>query len=310
MKIISWNARGLGNPSAFRQLRLLVQQQTPHVLFLMETKLACNVVSRFRQSLKFNNGLKVPRVGLSGGLMLLWKDNVDVTLLNFNANLFDCYMKCDTGPTWHFSAFYGAPETQNRIHTWTLLERCKDVAPLMPWLVIGDFNEILSNQNKLGGALRSEAQMDKFRNVLDSCYLYEQPYEGDPYTWIKGRLNTNATKERLDWCFVNDQWQQSFKQITTHHLDYFKSDHRALSVIVLPLEDQLPNNPRRSQFRFEKLWLSDPAAAAIIQKEWKKNLPGTSVENFCSNITSCANSLQLWHTHKYGNMKKKDQRSS
>uniref|UniRef100_A0A803QFF3 Reverse transcriptase domain-containing protein n=1 Tax=Cannabis sativa TaxID=3483 RepID=A0A803QFF3_CANSA len=214
-------------------------------------------------------------------------------------------MKCDTGPTWHFSAFYGAPETQNRIHTWTLLERCKDVAPLMPWLVIGDFNEILSNQNKLGGALRSEAQMDKFRNVLDSCYLYEQPFEGDPYTWIKGRLNTNATKERLDWCFVNDQWQQSFKQITTHHLDYFKSDHRALSVTVLPLEDQLPNNPRRSRFRFEKLWLSDPAAAAIIQKEWKKNLPGTSVENFCSNITSCANSLQLWHTHKYGNMKKK-----
>lgn len=54
-------------------------------------------------------------------------------------------MKCDNGPSWHFSAFYGAPEIHNRVHTWKLLERCKDVTPMIPWLVIGDFNEILSN---------------------------------------------------------------------------------------------------------------------------------------------------------------------
>ena len=163
MKILSWNARGLGNPDAFRQLRLLVQQHSPQVLFIMETKLVCNDVTRFRNSLHFPHGLEVPRVGFSGGLLLLWKDNVDVTLLTCNTNIFDCYVSCDNGPSWHFSAFYGAPETNNILHTWKLLERCKDVSPLLPWLVIGDFNEILSNQNKLGGALRSEAQLDSFR---------------------------------------------------------------------------------------------------------------------------------------------------
>ena len=156
MKIISWNARGLGNPSAFRHLRLLVQKHSPHVLFIMETKLVCNVVSRFRRSLHFPNGLEVPRVGNSGGLLLLWKGDIDVHLLTFNTNLFDCYIKCENGSSLHFSAFYGAPELQNRVNTWKLLERCKYIAPLMPWLVIGDFNEILSNSNKSGGALRHE----------------------------------------------------------------------------------------------------------------------------------------------------------
>ncbi|KAM6546121.1 hypothetical protein CsatB_026857 [Cannabis sativa] len=273
MKILSWNARGLGNPSAFRQLRLLVTEQTPHVLFIMETKLDCNVVTRYRQALRFSNGLEVPRVGLSGGLLLLWKDNVDVTLLNYNLNIFDCYIKSDNGQSWHFSAFYGTPETHKRIHTWTLLERCKDVAPLMPWLVIGDFNEILSNDNKLGGALRNEQQMDKFRSVLDTCYLYEQPFERDPFTWIKGLHNVNTIKERLDWCFINDQWQNSFQPIITKHLDYYNSDHRAISVEVLPLDTRKNEIKKLSRFRFEKMWLSDTAATDIIQQYWKKDLP-------------------------------------
>jgi hypothetical protein len=35
-----------------------------------------------------------------------------------------------------------------------------------PWPVIGDFNEILEQSEKKGGALRREAQMDHFRNTL------------------------------------------------------------------------------------------------------------------------------------------------
>uniref|UniRef100_A0A803PYN2 Uncharacterized protein n=1 Tax=Cannabis sativa TaxID=3483 RepID=A0A803PYN2_CANSA len=303
MKIISWNARGLGNQRAIRKLRLLVKEQSPTVLFIMETKLACNSISRFRSILNFNNSLEVPRVGLSGVLMLLWKDDVDVSLNNFNVNVFDCYMACNNGPSWHFTAFYGAPSLSNRGHTWTLLKRLKDIAPLLPWMVIGDFNEILYSHNKQGGNLRSANQMDEFRSVLDSCQLNELPFNGDPFTWIKGRHNVDTIKERLDCCFTNNSWTSHFQPLVTSHLDYFSSDHRAIAVNIIEHGSNQTSPHRKTRFGFEKMWLKDAEAATIIRESWSEDNAG-NISGFLNNLTSCTDALQRWHFHKFGRMKR------
>uniref|UniRef100_A0A803P559 Reverse transcriptase domain-containing protein n=1 Tax=Cannabis sativa TaxID=3483 RepID=A0A803P559_CANSA len=185
-----------------------------------------------------HNGLEVPRVGLGGGLMLLWKDDVDVTLNSFNANVFYCYLAFHNGPSSHFTAFYGAPNVAHPVHTWTLLKRLKDVAPSLPWVVIGDFNEILYNHNKKGGNRRCESQMEDFRTILDMCNLNELPFTGDPFTWIKGRHK-------------------------------FASDHRAIAVDVLLLNSTHAKPARKTRFRFEKMWLKEEEAAVIIRSNWK-----------------------------------------
>ena len=59
------------------------------------------------------------------------------------------------------------------------------------------------------------------------------------------------------------------------------------------------------RFGFEKLWLNDPDATAIIKHTWKKSQVGGSIDTFCSNIKNCATSLQRWHHSKFGNMKRK-----
>ncbi|XP_030502832.2 uncharacterized protein LOC115718003 [Cannabis sativa] len=167
MIAISWNARGLGKPSKFRQLRLLNSQQAFHLLFLMETKLSTGSINKIRVALNFPNGFEVPRRGLGGGLMLLWKDNIDVTLLNYSMNHITCYVQCDNIPKFHFSGFYGAAETQLRPHTWRVLKRLADIFPIDPWLVMGDFNEIFSPDLKVGGATRDLTLIDNFHEAVN-----------------------------------------------------------------------------------------------------------------------------------------------
>ena len=46
----------------------------------------------------------------------------------------------------------------------------------------GDFNEILLSHEKFGGALRSEAAMRDFREVVDDYGLRDLGYVGKKYT--------------------------------------------------------------------------------------------------------------------------------
>jgi len=62
----------------------------------------------------------------------------------------------DGGPNvgwWHFTGFYGNPNTAKRLESWAKLKYLKGVSAL-PWLTIRDFNEITSSLEKEGGSDR------------------------------------------------------------------------------------------------------------------------------------------------------------
>uniref|UniRef100_A0A803P614 Reverse transcriptase domain-containing protein n=1 Tax=Cannabis sativa TaxID=3483 RepID=A0A803P614_CANSA len=232
-------------------------------------------------------------------------DNVSVKLSHFGHTFFDCSLSFEDGPSFHFTAFYGAPGTHDRLASWTLLRRLADISPLQPWLVIGDFNEILSNADKEGGPLRNERLMQDFRACLDHCHLNDTPYEGDSFTWIKNRTAATTLKERLDWCFINHLWNNVFEVPKVVHLDYYHSDHRAISAVITTPGETVQQPKRRSRFRFEKLWLADPESRDIITSCWTDQFSHSPIDNVLNNIDVCATTLQKWHIGKYGHMKKR-----
>lgn len=86
MKILCWNARGLGNPRAFRVVSDLIQVRRLHVLFISETKCGDNCTNKIKRVGNFFGCLSVNSVGRKGGLCLLWTDEVNLEVLSYSQN--------------------------------------------------------------------------------------------------------------------------------------------------------------------------------------------------------------------------------
>jgi hypothetical protein len=69
----------------------------------------------------------------------------------------------------------------------------------LPWLVAGDFNEIMYSHEKEGGNVRPQRCMQAFRDCLTACD--DLGISGDIFTWIRGRI-----REQLDRAVGNPGW--------------------------------------------------------------------------------------------------------
>ena len=52
----------------------------------------------------------------------------------------------------------------------------------LPWICLGDFNEILATTEKNGGQDRSIRQILDFQETVNSCAFIDLGYQGASYT--------------------------------------------------------------------------------------------------------------------------------
>lgn len=78
-------------------------------MFLSETKKKATSEERLMRELGFDGQFSVPSVDSSGGLLLLWKNSVDVTLNSYSSGHIDITIK-EVSSWWRFTGFYGNPD--------------------------------------------------------------------------------------------------------------------------------------------------------------------------------------------------------
>ena len=86
----------------------------------------------------------VKKLGLGGGLALLWKEGVDVRVINGSDNYILAKVVEEDGSEWFLTSFYGWPEVSQKPNSWALLNHIKSFV-YGPRVCIRDFNAILSS---------------------------------------------------------------------------------------------------------------------------------------------------------------------
>ncbi|OMO74946.1 Endonuclease/exonuclease/phosphatase [Corchorus olitorius] len=128
MSLLSWNVRGLGQPLTISYGSDLVQRNKTQICFLMETKTSVLKASRLTRRWGFSNWLGTDARGLSGGTLLLWRDNVAVDILFMNKNLLSAYITVN-GKSFWLTCIYGSPHFSGRKKLWMELMAFRSTLP-------------------------------------------------------------------------------------------------------------------------------------------------------------------------------------
>lgn len=177
-------------------------------------------------------------------------------------------IKEDDRYEWRYTGMYEESKTEEKDKTWDNMRHLKDHVTL-PWLCSGDFNEILFQHEKEGGALRAEFLMENFRKALEDCDLHDLGYVGDVFTWRNNHHNASTyVRERLDRAVANTAWCCKFPLVRVINGDPRHSDHRPVIVEVGEREVRQWDGPREVLRKFEARWLEEEDCVARVEEAW------------------------------------------
>lgn len=127
------------------------QNVFPKVLF-METKNNRNALLYLQKWSGYDRVYTVEPRGLSGGLALFWKKTVHMELLYVDKNVMDCHIRFGSF-SYFVTCVYGDPFLKYRHKMWERINRI-GISRKGSWCILGDFNELLHNGEKLGDPAR------------------------------------------------------------------------------------------------------------------------------------------------------------
>lgn len=124
----------------------------------------------------------------------MWKYGIDVEVIGHENNIIHVVIQLDPNePKVLISFMYGSTYIEPKKTQWNFLfDFSKDVQ--QPWLVLGDLNFHLDNNNNTS---------DKWvQNKVNDAGLIDIGYEGKDYTWTSNSYGTGTRKARLAWLCV------------------------------------------------------------------------------------------------------------
>ena len=156
----------------------------PVIVVITETRVRGDRARKIIEDLPFDGSFVTNTIGYVGGLWLLWKkDEVDISLLSsIEQEIYATMKVCSNNLSWFLSSIYASPRIVERKILWSNLSQVVQLHNL-PWLLLGDFNKVLTSENKFGGRSINLNRALDFRDCLDSCNLLYLGFFGPKYTW-------------------------------------------------------------------------------------------------------------------------------
>ncbi|KAJ8624646.1 hypothetical protein MRB53_033176 [Persea americana] len=135
------------------------------------------------------------------------KASSKVNLLSYARNFIDVEVEVDGLGKWRMTGYYGYPETNRRRDSWNLL-RVLSSSSSLPWVCLGDFNDLLAANEKRGKRDHPNWLLQGFKSAITDSGLIDLGMEGyrftwERFTWERSRGTVDWVEEKLDRVFAS-----------------------------------------------------------------------------------------------------------
>ena len=293
IKIMCWNTQGTLGLDFNRYFRLLVSVQLPDMIAIFEPRISGDEADNFIRRSGFDYSYRVEANGFSGGIWVLWKEGIMFDVLTVsNQFVHGIGVDSRSNVQFHATFVYASPEWGKRRFLWDQLE-VLDPGPEMSWLLGGDFNAIVSSDERSGGSTRRVGTCTQFSEFIFLTGLIDMGFSGPCFTWQRGNLS-----QRLDRFLCNAKWYDFFASSNVLHLPLMGSDHRP---ILLVTEADRNRNGQRP-FRFVSAWNDHPDFKRLLHESWDSNI------NVFDSLFSFQEKSRQWNKDVFGHIGKKKRR--
>lgn len=149
-------------------------------------------------------------------------------IVTIDDQVINMLIKRGRNPVWFLSAIYASPKLNFRNELWQYIKSgfMQDI----PWLLVGDFNQVLDDSEKRGGKPIAQYRARPFREMVNGCALIDIGFEGLRFTWSNMRRGSALVEESIDRYFCNQLWLNRFPKARVSHLPRILSDHHLVLI--------------------------------------------------------------------------------
>ena len=303
LKIFSWNCKGLSNVHTVNRVKDVMARLKPNLVCLVETKASPERVYRFCSKIMHKwEWVAISSLGLSGGILVLWRKKVgDVTLV-VNSRLALHLVITTKDQSWVLTTVYNSQVISDHKRLWNSLNVFNTLQS--PWLLTGDFNAITNQDEHKGGSFHHYYSKSRsFNKFITDNSLFDLGYIGSPYTWCNCHEGLARRWACLDCYLANPLWLMSFKNYSNQHLARTNSDH---SPLFLKAHNFVTNSIK--VFRFDNFWLDYEGCHDSILRAWSCHNNNDPLHFFSHAVTRTKRNLLKWRSMSLSHLDKELQK--
>ena len=293
MKILCWNVRGLNSPLKQHEVAALLKKEHVDFCALVETKLSSHRIEQLRISRLQKWNITSNAMNSSNArIVLIWNPvSISLEVLHVSEQAIDVKVSCLISQSQFSACFVYGYNTI--IQRRTLWDNLRDWNPTTPWMVMGDFNSILSLDDRHGVSQVSSYEYSDFHSCCMDLGLTDLLYAGNHYTWNRGN-----SWSKIDRVMVNRFWPTGALPVSV----VFRppgslSDH---AQAWIQIHEQQSHG--RRNFKFFNMWTSHEKFMQMVDQYWVRRFRGHPMFILCSKLKSLKKPLKELNRHHFGHI--------